>query len=122
MGVVQAHYHRRKGRPAKDIKLTTISVKTTEIKLSNLQAGKTSKASFTLKNTGKQPLLINSVDASCGCTVPSWEKQPVKSGETAKIDVEVTPTSAGYFHKTITVYCNIADNFVILSLKGTVTE
>jgi hypothetical protein len=45
-----------------------------EIEISNLQVGKKSSGIFRLKNTGNQPLSIARVDASCGCTVPSWDK------------------------------------------------
>ena len=99
---------------------TTVEVVANEIELTDLQSSKTSKVSFTLKNTGDKPLLINTVDASCGCTVPLWEKQPVKPGDSTIIDVEVTPESIGYFHKTITVYCNVENDFVQLSVRGMV--
>ncbi|GAB6013264.1 DUF1573 domain-containing protein [Viscerimonas tarda] len=102
-----------------NLKITTVEPQATEIDLTDLRKGQTSKTSFFLKNTGKQPLVINHVDTSCGCTVPSWEKQPVKPSETTEIKVEITPATTGYFQKTITVYCNIENNFVHLSIKGT---
>ncbi|GAB6010953.1 DUF1573 domain-containing protein [Viscerimonas tarda] len=105
-----------------NLKTTTVEPQAIEIELIDLRKGQTSKASFFLKNTGKQPLIINHVDTSCGCIVPSWEKQPVKPSETTEIKVEITPATTGYFQKTITVYCNIENNFVHLSIKGTVNN
>lgn len=33
---------------------------------------------FTFSNKGKTPLVIYNVKASCGCTVPTWPKAPIK--------------------------------------------
>lgn len=37
--------------------------------------------SFEFTNTGKQPVIIKRVHASCGCTTPSWSRQPVAPGQ-----------------------------------------
>ena len=43
---------------------------------------------FKFKNTGKEPLILTNVKASCGCTVPSWPKDPIAPGANAIIDVK----------------------------------
>jgi hypothetical protein len=60
------------------------------------------------------------VDASCGCTVPSWEKKPVMPGEEMEITVEIQPEEIGAFHKIIQVYCNVKKEVILLSVKGRV--
>jgi hypothetical protein len=100
--------------------VTTVKPAQTEIELKDLQIGKTSEATFTLKNTGSQPLVIQRVDASCGCTVPEWEKQPVATGESTEIKVKITPERREYFNKTVTVYCNTEKGQISLIVKGTV--
>ena len=47
---------------------------------------------FVLTNTGKQPLIISNVAATCGCTVPSWPKEPVAPGKSAEIKVSFNST------------------------------
>src|SRR5690554_101937 len=32
---------------------------------------------FVFKNTGNEPLVISSAKGSCGCTVPSWPREPI---------------------------------------------
>jgi hypothetical protein len=64
--------------------VTTVEAEQTEIELKGLHTGKTSKAVFTLKNTGAQPLVIQMIDASCGCTVPEWDKQSIAAGKNAE--------------------------------------
>jgi hypothetical protein len=99
---------------------TTVESKQTEIELKDLQAGKTSEAVFVLKNTGTNPLVIQHVEASCGCTVPDWEKQPVASGKSTEIRVKITPEKSEYFNKTVTVHCNTEGGQILLKVKGTV--
>jgi hypothetical protein len=98
--------------------ITSVSIEQSEMEISNLQAGKKSVAIFKLKNTGNKPLLIARVDASCGCTVPAWEKKPIEPGEETAITLEITPEETGFFHKTIRVYCNVEKGVIPLAIKG----
>ncbi|KKS67408.1 MAG: hypothetical protein UV36_C0008G0016 [Parcubacteria group bacterium GW2011_GWC2_42_6] len=41
---------------------------------------------FKFKNTGDAPLVINRVQASCGCTTPTWTKEPILPGKTGEIE------------------------------------
>lgn len=103
-----------------DILHTTVEVEHTEIKLQNTQIHETSTATFILKNTGDVPLVIKDISASCGCTVPEWDKKPIKPGEKTEIKVKVTPDSSGYFRKTVTVFCNTETGTISLFVKSMV--
>ncbi|OFX89918.1 MAG: hypothetical protein A2W99_08870 [Bacteroidetes bacterium GWF2_33_16] len=75
---------------------------------------------FTFKNTGKEPLLLTQVQASCGCTTPTWPKEPVKPGETGTIVVKYNTKIPGVFSKSVRVYSNAKTNLVTLTIKGSV--
>jgi hypothetical protein len=49
--------------------------------------GEVVEHTFTFTNTGEAPLIIQSASASCGCTVPSYSKEPVPVGGTGEIAV-----------------------------------
>jgi hypothetical protein len=100
--------------------LTRVFVEQPEIEINDLQVGKKSTGIFRLKNTGNQPLSIARVDASCGCTVPSWDKKPIESGAETEIKIEIQPEETGFFHKTIRVYGNVEKGMISLSVKGNV--
>jgi hypothetical protein len=102
--------------------ITTVSVEQTEIELTGLVIGKTSHAVFKLKNTGNNPLLIHSVNTSCGCTVPTWEKKPIEAGEETEIKVAIKPEESGVFHKTIQVFGNVEKEDITLTVKGLVEK
>lgn len=62
---------------------------------------------FIVKNTGKAPLVITRVTASCGCTTPEWTKVPVEPGKSGVIKVTYNPKGRpGPFRKSISVYSN----------------
>ena len=77
---------------------------------------------FTFKNIGKEPLLLTQVQASCGCTTPTWPKEPIKPGEKGTIVVKYNTKIPKAFSKSIRVYSNAKTALVSLTIKGTVEE
>jgi len=75
---------------------------------------------FKFKNTGKEPLLLTKVRASCGCTTPSWSKKPIKPGETGTIKVKYNTRIKGNFSKSVRVYSNAKNSPILLRIKGKV--
>lgn len=76
---------------------------------------------FTFENVGTEPLVLNSVRASCGCTTPKWTKEPIAPG--AKGEVTAIYNSRGRpgnFTKTITVKYNGEAGTEFLTIRGTV--
>ena len=76
---------------------------------------------FKFTNKGKVPLIIASVQASCGCTTPDWSRDPVPPGQTGFIKATFSAGAAGIFEKTVTVTANIEGGPVYLRIKGEVT-
>lgn len=74
---------------------------------------------FTVKNTGKAPLVISNVQASCGCTAPSYTKEPIAPGKTGIVTATYNAAAVGDFNKTIMVTHNAGEP-IMLSLQGTV--
>jgi len=78
---------------------------------------------FRFKNTGKSVLVISNVSTSCGCTVSSYPKQPVKPGETSTIDISFNSKEKhGLQSKTITVFSNTEPPTSTLTIKTLVVE
>jgi len=96
-----------------------ISFETTKHDFGTIAEGGDGTFEFVFKNTGKDPLVLNNVRSSCGCTVPEWPKEPILKGEKGKIKVSYNTRITGSFSKTISVYTNAGDP-VVLSIKGKV--
>lgn len=83
------------------------------------------KCTFKFTNTGTAPLIIQQAIASCGCTVPTFTKTPVRPGESGTIDVTYNGKGKyqGHFKKVITVRSNAKENGVVrLYIEGDMTE
>jgi hypothetical protein len=77
---------------------------------------------FVVTNTGSQPLVIQNIVASCGCTTPEWTKSPIPTGGKGKITAIYDPKDRpGAFSKTLTVYTNTKPDVTVLTIKGEVT-
>ena len=77
---------------------------------------------FIVTNTGNQPLVIQKVTASCGCTTPEWTRQPIVPGGQGKVTAIYDPANRpGVFDKTLTVYTNTKPASTTLTIKGEVT-
>ncbi len=74
---------------------------------------------FEFTNTGNEPLILSKPRSSCGCTVPTWPKEPILPGESNKIKVTYNTHKPGPFNKSVTIYSN-ANKTVILRIKGKV--
>ena len=75
---------------------------------------------FVFTNNGTEPLIIKNAKGSCGCTVPTWPREPIMPGETSKIGVKYATNRVGKFTKTITLSTNASKKPVILTVKGEV--
>lgn len=96
---------------------------TLEHNYGNIQKGADGNCVFEFTNNGNEPLILASVKASCGCTTPSWTKEPVMPGQTGQIKVHYNTNNVGGFTKTITVQSNAVDNpRIVLKIKGNVQK
>ncbi len=76
---------------------------------------------FEFTNTGNAPLILNSVNASCGCTTPEWTREPIPPGQKGIIKAVYNSSGRpGSFSKSITVNSNAKSGTKILSIRGTV--
>lgn len=77
---------------------------------------------FTFINKGQAPLVISTVQASCGCTVTSYTKDPIAPGGEGFVKATYNAASLGQFTKTVTVNANTEDGVAKLTIKGEVVQ
>ncbi len=76
---------------------------------------------FTFTNTGDAPLVLSRVTASCGCTTPEYSKEPIAPGKKGVIKATYGAKGRpGMFTKTISVYTNVQEAPITLTIKGEV--
>ena len=89
--------------------------------------GKIEKASngertFVFTNTGDQPLIIQKIKSSCGCTVPKKPSGPIMPGEKGEIKVSYDTKRVGGFSKSITITSNAKNALKVIKIKGFVNK
>lgn len=85
-----------------------------------VEQGKPVTYAFEFKNSGTDPIVINDATASCGCTKPSFSREPIMPGKTGTVSATFNAASAGPFNKTVTVTSNAEASSTVLILKGEV--
>lgn len=85
------------------------------------ESAKTVSTEFVFKNTGTAPLLIQRVQASCGCTTPEYTNEPILPGKTGTIKVTYSTVGRpGTFNKEVIVFTNVPDAIYKVYVKGEV--
>lgn len=86
-----------------------------------IEQGADGKREFVLTNNGTQPLIISNAQGSCGCTVPTFPKEPILPGKSAVIGVKYDTNRVGPFTKTVTITSNATTGASkVLTIKGTI--
>lgn len=119
----QEHQHENAPQEVKQTTLTTdnIDFKSASYDFGTIPEGPAAEHVFTFTNTGKEPIVIQKVQPSCGCTAPDWTKEPIAPGKTGMVKATYgTQGRPGHFEKTMTVFTNAGVKTV--SFKGTVEQ
>ncbi|MBY5952411.1 MULTISPECIES: DUF1573 domain-containing protein [Algoriphagus] len=98
-----------------------ITFKEKSVDFGDIVQGQKVSHTFELTNTGESPLVISNVAATCGCTVPSWPKEPIAPGASAEIQVSFN--SAGKMGKqnsVVRIYSNASEPIEKVSLISNV--
>jgi len=106
---------------------TATPVSTADIKFEKLvhdygtmKQGGNGDCEFVYTNTGKEPLIINNCQGSCGCTVPSCPKEPILPGKTGVLKVHYDTKRVGAISKGVSVQSNAKSGTVTLQIKGNI--
>lgn len=72
-----------------------------------ISEGQEVKTTYVLTNIGKEPVVILSHDVQCGCTTPTYSKEPIMPGKSAEIVVGFNSAGkSGAQDKTVTLTTN----------------
>lgn len=98
-----------------------LTFETQKIDYGTITQGANGERYFSFTNTGNVPLIISNAKKSCGCTVPTWPKEPILPGEKGKIKVKYDTKRIGNFTKSVVITSNDPKNPTIrLNIVGEV--
>jgi hypothetical protein len=100
-----------------------ITFETQKINYGTIPQGANGERYFSFTNTGAVPLIIQNAQKSCGCTIPTWPKEPILPGEKSKIKVKYDTNRLGNFAKYVTITSNDPKNPTIrLNITGVIEK
>lgn len=103
--------------------LPVIQFDETEHDFGRIIEGESVSYNFNFKNTGKSDLIIAEVSTSCGCTVPSYPKTPIRPGESGTVKVAFNSNGKrGYQSKSVLVVSNTQPNTTEIRIKAQVVN
>ena len=100
---------------------TTIKFEETEFDFGTVEQGEKVNHVYKFSNTGNEPLIISNAKGSCGCTVPSWPKEPIPVGGSGEIQVQFdSKGKKNKQSKKVTITANTDPGQTFLTIKGEV--
>tara|TARA_B100000508_G_scaffold121881_1_gene103733 strand:- start:87 stop:659 length:573 start_codon:yes stop_codon:yes gene_type:complete len=100
---------------------TSIEFAEMEHDFGNIEQNTRNPHVFSFTNTGEHPLIISKAKGSCGCTVPSYPREPIPPGGTGEIEVVYSPgTQKNQQTKTVTITANTEPETTILRIRANV--
>ena len=96
-----------------------LTLKETSFDFGKIAQGRPVYHVFEIVNSGKEPLKLENVQTSCGCTTPEWSNEAVAPGASTTIKVGYNAAAEGIFTKTITIVYN-GNQTKMLTITGNV--
>jgi hypothetical protein len=94
--------------------------KSETIDLGKIKVGNPSTAIFSVTNIGKEPLIIETANPTCGCTIGDYTKAPIVPGKKGEIKATYNAAGVGVFEKHLTVKFAGVDEVKSITIKGEV--
>jgi Protein of unknown function (DUF1573) len=94
--------------------------KSETIDLGKVKVGNPPTAVFEITNIGKEPLIIETANPTCGCTIGDYTKSPIAPGKKGEVKATYNAASVGAFTKTMSVKFAGVDEVKSITIKGEV--
>lgn len=101
--------------------LPVIQFESIEHDFGTIDQGKPVSHTFKFKNNGEAPLVIESAQPTCGCTVSNYSKESIPVGGSGFVTAEFDAKAGGAQNKSITVTANTFPKQTKLTFKAMVT-
>jgi len=75
---------------------------------------------FQITNKSDKAIVVESAQASCGCTTPEVPKEPIAPGASAKLKVSYNAANMGGFNKTVSIKLAGVDQPKVVTIVGEV--
>ncbi len=109
-------------KAAKEVKKAgpVLHMESNVIDFGTIEQGSDPYRALVFTNAGSAPLIIKNAKGSCGCTVPTWPKEPIMPGASDTLKVKYDTKRIGVINKVVSLYTNQSDQPISVKIKGQV--
>lgn len=105
----------------KEMPKTKMVIPEDKFNFGKIKEGEKVRHAFKFKNLGENPLMISDAIVSCGCTVPSFSKDPILPGGEGEIQVEFNSAGRkGHQQKNVLIVSNADREKISVSFEAEV--
>ena len=102
---------------------TTIEFNETRHDFGTIKEGEKVRHAYKFKNTGTNPLLISKITVGCGCTTPSFSKEPIAPGGEGEVVIEFdSKGKEGHQEKSAIVHSNAQEAAMSIGFTADVNK
>ena len=102
----------------KHLEITNEIEETITYELGILKMNDEKKLKLLLKNQLTKPVVINDIRGFCGCTIPSFSKEPVLPGKSSEVLIVFQAHQTGTFNKELKMYLSSQEKPVSIIFNG----
>jgi hypothetical protein len=95
-----------------------LTISNPAVNLSTIRFDSSCNIRYTMINTGEEALVIDTVTASCGCTMPAITRYTIQPMDSAELMVRFKPPDTGAFNKKVVIKNNTDSVFTVVSFYG----
>lgn len=104
---------------AKANPLTTVVLSGSHFDFGKIKKGNKVEHTYEISNTGDKPLIITVVKPGCGCTAPTYTKEPIMPGQKGKVTLSFDSSSfSGVVGKEAEVFANVERTPIVLTFSA----
>lgn len=117
----QAQAEAAKTQEEKTVVGPVMELETMVVDYGEIQQGDDPLRVVSFINAGTEPLVISNARGSCGCTVPTYPREPIAPGESADIEIRYDTKRLGKINKTVRLTTNDATGQYVLKVVGNIS-
>lgn len=108
-------------KKAQNKPLTNAAISENHFDFGKIKKGDKVQHVYEITNTGSNPLVISEVVPGCGCTAPSFTKEPILPGKKGQITLSFDSSSFdGLVNKEASIYANVEKSPIVLTFSANI--
>ena len=103
-------------------KITEVEIERPIIRIDNFHWKEVKTIKNKIRNIGENPLIIEGISTSCDCTTVDYKETKIEPNEELTFEISYKAEKPETFYRTISIFCNVANSPIELTIEGKAIE